>query len=534
MALFLALVLILGSVLRVPLLDRVPPELFGDEVDVGYQAVSLFKTGRDLYGQVLPTYIHSLSEWRMPLLMYATVPTVALWGNTAWGVRLPSSVWGILAPLILAGLTYHLSRSKLASILAAVSLTTMPWHIQYSRAAFEAVVLLDLVMLGTWLFLKKKDLLSGLFFALSLYTYSTAVLFVPLWVGSLWVLARRRAVKQLAVLVVLGLPLMYQIWAGPARERFGLLSLARDPQIRDTVVSLRRENGRPEEVVFHNKVEAYLNLWVSNYLRAFSPEFLFIRGDPIYRHSIQIVGQLFWATVPLVVIGIYQLARQRHFLWLVWLVLAPVPAALTVDGANHATRLFLMIPPLAAAAAEGWVTLARRWYKLAALGVGVVLVWQLIWAGHYYLVHYPAKSWVWWHMGYRDMMQAVARYAPDYSRVFVNNSYEPSLIRFLFWAGYSPEQFHKRFVSDKPQEDIVPGYDGFSLDGKYYFGSFTAAAGRLGIANYFLPGGAYVVSQRDDVGGDWDWRTSPPEGVKVLHTSVSPAGEPVLYLVTKK
>ena len=98
---WLGLILALGLVLRLIMMATIPGELFGDEVDVGYQAYSLFKTGKDLYGQTLPLYIHSLSEWRAPLLMYATVPTIAVFGLNEYGVRLPEVILGALAPLIL-------------------------------------------------------------------------------------------------------------------------------------------------------------------------------------------------------------------------------------------------------------------------------------------------------------------------------------------------------------------------------------------------------------------------------------------------
>ena len=78
--------------------------MFGDEVDVGYQAYSLFKTGRDLYAQAFPTYIHSLSEWRAPLLMYATVPTVAAFGTSELGVRLPQVIFEEVGPVVMKGI----------------------------------------------------------------------------------------------------------------------------------------------------------------------------------------------------------------------------------------------------------------------------------------------------------------------------------------------------------------------------------------------------------------------------------------------
>jgi len=49
--LFLLLILFLATFLRFWQLDVVPPELFGDELDIGYHAYSLLKTGKDYYGQ---------------------------------------------------------------------------------------------------------------------------------------------------------------------------------------------------------------------------------------------------------------------------------------------------------------------------------------------------------------------------------------------------------------------------------------------------------------------------------------------------
>jgi hypothetical protein len=161
------------------------------------------------------------------------------------------------------------------------------------------------------------------------------------------------------------------------------------------------------------------------------------------------------------------------------------------------------------------------------------LVAQFIWVGHYYLVHYPKDSWRWWQVGYKDAFSELAVLAPHYNRVFINNTYEPSLIRFLFYTSYNPEKFHKQFTLDQNIPDIAPHYDGFTIDGKYYFGDFAQSA-KGDIPRYFQPGSIYVISQRDNVGGGWDWRTSPPSGVEVLYTSVDPFNQPVLYLVTKK
>ena len=230
----LSLILALGLVLRIGFLTKSPPGLFGDEIDVGYQAYSLLKTGQDIYRQTLPIYIHSLAEWRAPLLMYATVPSVALAGLNEYGVRLPEVIFGVLGIAILFLLTKKYS--------AALALAILPWHIHYSRAAFEVVIMLDLIMLGTLLFLKKRYLLGFIFFALSLYTYSTAMLFVPLWIGYLQFKEKVFPVWQGLFFGLLITPLIYFVFLGPARDRFGILSLTNNREIIDKVFTLRKES----------------------------------------------------------------------------------------------------------------------------------------------------------------------------------------------------------------------------------------------------------------------------------------------------
>src|SRR4030043_1754667 len=97
--LVLLAVVVLASFLRLWKLDRVPVSLFGDELEVGYQAYSILKTGRDYSGNFMPIHFQSLAEWRTPLYLYSAVPAVAVFGITPWGVRLPAAIFGILGVL---------------------------------------------------------------------------------------------------------------------------------------------------------------------------------------------------------------------------------------------------------------------------------------------------------------------------------------------------------------------------------------------------------------------------------------------------
>lgn len=536
MTLFLSLLLLVSGFVRGYLVSSVPPELFGDEVDVGYQAYSLYKTGKDLYGQPIPAYIHSLSEWRMPLIMYLTVPSIAVLGNTTLAVRLPEVVFGALGPLILALLVWQTTRNKTWALLSGVALALMPWHIHYSRTAFEVVILIDLLMLGVLCLIRKKLLLSLLFFVLTLYTYSTIVVFLPLISLALFFLYRPRIrIYHVVVGFILLIPFTLNIISGQAGSRFGIIGIFNDQKTIDKIITYRQGMGIAERA-FHNKVETFLGTFTNNYLNSFSFDFLFTKGDPIGRHGVQVAGPLLSVTSLLLVIGLGLIVKNKQWIWIVWLVSAPIPSALTVDGGSHATRLFLLVVPLAVCIGAGgkvlWETKSRLVRSVAGV-ITLIILFQFVWVSHYYLNHYPGDSWRWWHIGYRDTLTHLVQLDGQYNRIYINNTYEPALIRFLFYTKYDPARFQQKFQGDKPQMGLTPQYDGFILDERYVFGTFSAPY-RGEIDRILVSDSLYMISQREEVPGNWDWELNPPSGVKVLYVYRDPSGNPLFYLATGK
>ncbi len=120
------LILLLSLILRVWKLDSVPVSLFGDELDVGYHAYSILKTGRDYSGNFMPLHFKSLAEWRTPLYLYSSVPTVAIFGISPWGVRLPAAIFGILGVFAIYLLTKQITNNKIIALLSALFLAISP------------------------------------------------------------------------------------------------------------------------------------------------------------------------------------------------------------------------------------------------------------------------------------------------------------------------------------------------------------------------------------------------------------------------
>lgn len=536
----LLVILLLAALLRLWKLDQVPINLFGDEVDVGYQAYSLLKTGRDYMGQFLPFYIHSLSEWRAPLFIYSTIPTVLVFGLNEWGVRLSSAVFGILGVYLIYLLGKRLY-SERVGLIAALSLAILPWHIHYSRAAFEVTLLLVLLLSGTLLFWGAKTsarvITSAILFALTPYTYSTAVIFTPLYMLLLTflsrkIIGRKELVSFFVAAVVVAVPFIQITIFGPAAGRFSLLSVFNNDRILDEINIERTETGLATERLFHNKLVGWGEIIASNYVRSFSPEFLFVHGDQNPRHSVPGVGVFYWGSLIFLLVGFYKLISDKNRAVLVgWLLLSPIPASLTVDGANHATRLFLMIPPLVLATAIGIDSLLLARGKLARVVFStslILTIGNLFFYQHRYFTHYNLQMWRYWHFGYKEVMQAVAHKQSSYKLVFLNNTYEPSLLHYLFWNKYDPAEFQRQFRGDIPKEGAYPNFDGFALTDKFYFGQAN------NLITFLQPGMLYLAAQGKEIPGDWDWEKSPPQGVKVLDLVRTPQGQPLFTLVARE
>ncbi len=538
------MILLLALFLRLYRLNNL--ELFGDELDVGYHAYSLWTSGRDYLGQKLPVYIHSFSEWRAPLLMYLTAPFVAVFGLNEWGVRLAPVVMGLLNIVLTYQLVRMVSGRKGLAIISAFIMAVSPWHLHYSRTAFEATLLLSLILGGTIAFLKRKWFWSAVWLALSFYSYSTASLFVPLFGFSLLLTFKAKRKDQgvafagLVFLIILT-PLLISVLFGQAAGRFNLISIFNNPKTIDTIVFKRNTGLSPWlERLFYNKLTGWSKEFFSNYLTAVSPQFLFLGGDPNPRHNPPGFGQLPLLFLPLLIVGAYQLLRDKNQklkrLVFSWLMIAPIPACLTVGGGDQATRLFLMIPPLVILIAFGFekvFELSRNFKFLAAVAVYLFSILSLTFWAYAYLVHYPKETSRWWHYGYKEAIGWLKQNREDDQKIIINNGYEPALIRYLFWTKTDPASFRKQFVSDQPKEELLPGFTGFRLD-NIYFGEISQPDQISWLAENLAKDSLYLAFQGKEAPGDWNLFSNPPEEISVKKITYDPWGKPLSYWLSGK
>jgi len=555
----LILIIFVGLFLRLYKINSNPPSLFGDELDVGYHAYSILKTGHDYRGNFMPLHFESLAEWRTPLYLYSTVPSVYLFGISSLGVRLPAVFFGVMSIFVMYLLSKKLFKSEQIGIIAAFLLSISPWHIQYSRAAFEVTQLLFFYILGLYFFVlfqeKKKYLwISVLCFMLMPWIYSTAKFFVPfllifLFANNFLLIQKVSFLEKTKIILVgliLGLPLVYLTFFGGASQRFSYVSVFSDPTIENEVGVARqqRANFRGEtgvglnpslvDRIFYNKYVFWGRSVINNYYSSFSSDFLFIKGDPNLRHSIEWVGQFYKADFIIIIIGLFVLFNLKNVknknLLLFILLFSPLASSITRDGGNHATRLILNLIPFILIASIGFNYLMMN-KKIVFSVYFVMLIIGFVFYQNRFWTHNPWYSERWWHYGFENAVKETMKVQNEYEKIVISTQGEPPWIFFAGWSQYDPKKWQSNFPLDNKVN--LDGFGEVSYIDKFYFGS-PHLNSEYEWPKVISENTLYIANAKEVVHNLVATPENTPPGLKLIKAIAYPSGEPAFYLLTKE
>ena len=497
----LVLILLLAALLRGLALGDIPNGFYHDEAFVGYDAYSMVETWRDQYGEFLPFFARADGFYNESLYRYATALSVAVCGLSEFSTRVPAAIVGVLNVWCLFALVRTWFDRDLA-LMAAFFLAISPWHIQFSRVAVSAIFLPLCFCLALWLFgkaLKRPNYLlpCAAAFAATLYTYSSARVFVPLFMLGLLCLFWREVYQQKGKTLIAGLFfavvffLLFTFWITPegmARAR--------------TVLSTD-----------------YLSIPLY-YLSYFNPLFLFYDGDPNLRHSIWYMGQLYHCELLFVPLGLWGLYKDRGktsaVMWL-WLALYPIPAAFT--EAEHSLRAIVGAPLFAILSAYGLKVTSgacssfRAKRSLMLVVVAVLAVNFGVYC-NFYFVDYPVYGARAWQYG---MKQAISYIRENgYGKVIMGHVPVPHIF-VLFYTHFPPEEYHE-FPLEWRQKlwrarGVPVGFGGF------YFSVVESLE--------LPPGKALLIAEPADV----EVVAAKGYAHRKLHSFKDPAGVEVLSLL---
>ena len=511
-----------AAFLRIYQLGSVPPSPYWDEASLGYNAYSILKTGHDEHGKFLPlTNFAAYGDYKPPLYIYAAVPSIAIFGLNEFAIRFPSAFFGTLTVLLTYLLVKKLFNKEEIALLASLFLAISPWHLQFSRAAFEANLGLFFSTLGIYLFLKfAKDNKNWIFgsllsFVAGMYTFTGQKLFEPFIVLILAIQFRKEVIanwKRVAVAAAISaiifLPLFkFAAFTQEGKLRFNEVTIFNDLDPVSQANTYREEDSNAWwSNIIHNRRVNYAYLYLIHYFDAFDPSFLFTHGDVNPRLSIQEVGELYYIDLPLVVLGVFFLISKKYkysFLILGWLVVSPLGPA-TARETPHALRMIHILPVYQILAAIGAYSLYKyfKYKKFIIAGVALALFANFFYYLHMYYIHWPLNYSDQWQYGYKQAVETVSPLYDGADHVVVSNFLGRPYIYFLLYNKVDPKQFWQKsnVTTDNFKFIHVNSFD------KYIFADEPASVKVSGKIIYVnqpgsAPKGASQVIKINDLSG---------------------------------
>lgn len=478
--LMLLFLVLLAGLIRFWQLGNIPAGPNWDEAAIGYNGWSVWQTRRDEWLEKLPTSFRSFGDYKAPLAIYLNGLFTSLFGLETWVIRLPFALSGVLGVVGFyfllrsifnfspKGSTY-LSSTWLA-LLGTGMLTISPWHILFTRAGFESGLALSEVVWATTLLLsslqlKKKNwqyfcwqIIAGILFASTFYTYHSAKVMVPLFLSLLFLLLSRKkliAIKQVVIfsagVLILIIPFLIDSLLGEGLTRANVTIFA------------------------HTQSLAYLPLLlIKNLLAHLSPSFLFLGKADSIRHSLGTVGVLFPTTAFLFALGLVARYKKNYiFIWsfaTIWVVAGLAPAIIGIE-VPHPNRALLALPGFFLFALLGIDLITEyiskhtrqpaKYLKIFIASLVIINIIQTSYFLSQYFGVYAKQSSPYFQDGYREMFTEVWSYYDgkdgrhSVDQIVITSEYGQPYIYALLTRKISTFQYHNGALINFIFPDVV-------------------------------------------------------------------------------
>ncbi len=519
----------LAFFLRVYNVGSNPPSVYGDEIAFAWNAYSVMLTGADEYGELHPLQFRSFGDYKSPVPVYLLVPFIRIFDLNAFSIRLVV----VLAGTATVAASYLMGKflgNKKIGLLVAFFMAISPWHTHLSRGFFEATIAQLPFLLGIYFYVSSKGkiwklILSSISFALSLYTYFTPRVVVPLFILYLLFMSRKQiqiwGVKKLLYFIVIfsifAMPLIKLTVFDQGLARFTKLQGHKEEQIGEVVNQERATSSLPDKLkyVFHNKAVIWLRQVKNDYLEHFSLNFWFLYGDNSLRYFTGNMGMFYLIDLPFVLLGIgFLLSRRNRIAIFVffWLLLAPLPTALV--GRSFSVRSLAMLPAPFLFTSFGVIYLISEVHKKflffsSALLIAIVFLYSFSLGRTLLTYHleYPNYAATWWGWENWSAIHYGLEREAQYDHIFISDYYSGSALAYAFYGKFDPIRYREAIanpvtIADRKLVNM----------GKFYFGSLDLDKERL--RNGIVPLKTLYIGRPEETDGAGTINT--PDNTRIL------------------
>lgn len=453
-------IIALGAFLRIYNFPDIPPGLNSDEAIAGYEAYSLLKTGKSLWGYPWPAHFPDNFSGLNVAYSYLSIPFIAVFGFNIFSTRMLQLILG-LATLPLFYILVRKIYGTPTALFSLLILALTPWHIMISRWGLESNILPFFMLLGALTVhhaLQKTTsfkfrLIALIPWAIALYTYSTAFLLIPLFMMFIFIsyaniIWRNRFQWLLSLLIfsLVSLPIFTFILTNTLAKSSPVVNEISQLLEKYSVASIphlpitRWDQVRPASWLDNH---ASKNILKDNL--HFARQFL---KDGLMWNETGIYPPLLLMTFPFFFIGIFcgimQLVKKKEGnIFLFWLAasLALFPLlGLNITRANSLFLPFIAFVGLGLAFIIEFSKKIRFKAVIATIFCFIIFTEGTVFAIDYF-VYYPPRAAPYFQFGLEKALISAEKNALPEEKIFVSPSLWLGFIYVLFYLKIDPREF---------------------------------------------------------------------------------------------
>lgn len=469
--------------IRLYKLGEFPYGFHVDEVKVAWNSLSILKTGLDDHNGFLSLYYNSFGDYRPTGILYFTLPSIMIFGRSEFATRFMVALFSSLTVFPIYLLTETLVNKKRKILkkfktghLSALLLSISPWAIDLGRATNEVVISTFFALFAIYFFIRliksNKPIYTTptiLSLLLSYFLYH-AIRYIGLPIFMILTYFYFKDLKldrtKNLVFVCLSFLAVITVYLSTTKEglaRFSQVSIFKDV---DTVYEIQRlsneDVGKPKWTkIFDNNVVIYSKKFITEYSQYFAGDFLIGTSAKPYRFATPGVGILTYVELAFFIIGLVSIARgNKNILPLIFLLVAPFPAALTSEDAPNLSRAFLMLPFLVIIEAYGLEAILTYKSKIKnklIIGIASLLLLNFSYFMYMYFNHstihmpflkvYAGDSPTYRDIGAKDLSLKLDTLKSQYEKIIITDFPDSPYPWYAFFTNKEPSDFNKTYSS---------------------------------------------------------------------------------------
>ena len=455
--------MVVGFIIRLINLEKMPNGLIPDEASAGYEAFSILNYGTDRLGKSYPVFLISWGSGQNALYTYILIPFIKILGLTKFAVRLPMAIISCVSIIAMYYLLKNIFNKKIATV-GVIFLAICPWHIMKARYGLESNIFPNVVLfaiLFMTLGIKKYKMsifyLGWALIGLSTYAYGTSYFFVTIFsIITIPFLLIKKEIKFknafIAILIAIAIasPIIIMI----------LINTFDLPEIKFLGFTIPR--------LFINRFEGNCSIFSSNFILNSINNFKTSLKILIMQDENFMGGLTYWYSMPLFLIGVYEaiIKREKYHIanqiMNIWFLSAILLLFMVTPGI---IRINIIMIPIIYYIILGLSVILelykdKKWILLAT---AIIISASFIgFATNYFSTKYTGAEFV-------DGIQDTIKYIDslENKKIYMEYNFKEPYIYILFYNKKNPKDF---YLTVEYFEDVkIKEFDNVKHFDKYYF-----------------------------------------------------------------